>query len=306
MDPFTMAATAATAGASVMSGLGSIFSGQDQARAAKENLRLQRDNLEYQKWAQTQTWAREDNAVQRRALDMKAAGINPLLAAGSAAQSSAPVKTEAPQMDVRAAGGAARGAAEAGGAVSDLGMRALQMKMDFAQKDAAIANMQVQNDLIRAQAEKTRVEANSIANNMPLDVQRKQLENSFAEMANPQRLRSMAFELDQMNPRQLEDLEQQIRGRKAVTLNVQEETLWKQAEGSIRNELTRANVDKAKQELIMQSLRNEFQGRANQIQEWTMPATVSGAYADAFGGFADLLKPKQWQPQKFPEKWTSK
>lgn len=277
------------------SGIGNAVSGQEEARAARRNLKLQKENLAWQKEAQATTWAREDNAVQRRAADMKAAGINPLLAAGSPAQSSSPVRTEAPQMDVRAAGGAARGAAAAGASVSDTAMRAMQMRADFAQKDAAIQNMQVQNDLIRAQAEKTRVEANAISTNLPLDSQRKLLENQFAEAANPQRLRSMAFELDQMNPKQLEDLSEQIRGRKAQTLSTQEETLWMQVQGSIRSELVRLGVDKAKQELIMQSLKNEFQGRSNQIQNWTMPAQVAAPYMDMVGNFKDLISPRGWQ-----------
>lgn len=45
---------------------------------------------------QNQTWAREDNAVQRRAADLAAAGMNPVLAAGGAAQTSAPIRSEVP------------------------------------------------------------------------------------------------------------------------------------------------------------------------------------------------------------------
>lgn len=40
---------------------------------------------------QKQAWARDDNAVRRRMKDLKAAGLSPSLAAGSAAASSAPI-----------------------------------------------------------------------------------------------------------------------------------------------------------------------------------------------------------------------
>ena len=64
---------------------------------ASKNFDLMKSNLEYQKWVQQNTWNREDTAVQRRAKDLIAAGQNPLLAAGAAAQSGAVVSTTAPQ-----------------------------------------------------------------------------------------------------------------------------------------------------------------------------------------------------------------
>ena len=62
------------------------------------NVAQQEKNYNWQKEAQKITWQREDNATRRRVADLKAAGLNPVLAAGSAAQSSAPIHTDAPQM----------------------------------------------------------------------------------------------------------------------------------------------------------------------------------------------------------------
>lgn len=45
-----------------------------------------------------ESWARDDNAVQRRTQDLLAAGINPLLAAGQDAGNSAPIPMKAPQV----------------------------------------------------------------------------------------------------------------------------------------------------------------------------------------------------------------
>lgn len=52
---------------------------------------------EYNKQMQANTWAREDTAVQRRAMDLEAAGMSKTLAAGGAAQTSAPVHIDPAQ-----------------------------------------------------------------------------------------------------------------------------------------------------------------------------------------------------------------
>lgn len=64
-----------------------------------KNFQLQKDQYEYEKRLQSNIFAREDSSIQRRVADLTAAGLSPVLAAGSGAGSGAIVSTKAPQMD---------------------------------------------------------------------------------------------------------------------------------------------------------------------------------------------------------------
>lgn len=129
-------------------GIGQIVSGSQEQAAAAANLDLQRQQLDYQKRVQGETWRREDTAVARRVADLRAAGLSPVLAAGSAAQSSPAQVLQAPQQDVRAAGATARGVA--GGAQSALATMSTFLALN--QAKAQIDRTEAETKLIEAQA----------------------------------------------------------------------------------------------------------------------------------------------------------
>jgi len=82
-----------------LSGLSGLVNAGVNYNIGQKNFNLQKDNLAYQKEMQQQSWARDDNAIQRRLKYLQAAGLSPTLAAGSAASNAGVVSTSAPQRD---------------------------------------------------------------------------------------------------------------------------------------------------------------------------------------------------------------
>lgn len=127
----------------------------------------QKNQNAYQKQAQNITWQREDNAIQRRAADLEAAGLSKTLAAGSAAQTSTPIKPDVPQM----------------ADVAGSGLNKAAVVLDMIQQKANIAKTEAENRAIQLQMDKTRSETIG-----------QDLSNAFSASANP--LKQSGIELD--------------------------------------------------------------------------------------------------------------
>lgn len=85
----------------IIGGFASLADTAVNSHIASQNLGFQKDTLAYQKALQKQLFEREDNAVQRRAADLEAAGLSKTLAAGSAAGAGEYVPITTPQNKFR-------------------------------------------------------------------------------------------------------------------------------------------------------------------------------------------------------------
>lgn len=289
MDPLTVIAAGNMAG----NMFGNLFSGFSQNAAAEKNYSLQRENLAWQKEMQAEAWRRDDTAVQRRAADMAAAGINPLMAAGNAAGNAPVVKTDAPQMDIQGAGAIGKGISEG----ASNAMAALQMSKDFAVKDAQIQNIQ-------AQTNKTNVEANSIESLLPGNMK---LQSADLQLKGSQ-IKNLAFDLEQLKPAEVRIKTQEIANKlqdikQSEWFMKNQDKLTQLTSVRDRNEqmLRQAGISESNARLAAMAVELEILRNNATVSKQTIGARSAGAYTDMIKNMdmVKMLGLKIGDPQMF-------
>lgn len=204
MDPLSIASTAIGG----ISAIGDLVMGGLNYANQKEQQQWERNKYE-------QALSREDSAIQRRVADLKAAGLSPVLAAGSGATTMAPIKSSAPQFHTDA---------------GDKALQAITVQAALMQQKANIAKTAEETQLIKLQ--KDRVLADTVgqqlANNYLKDsmgnrLSKLDLEVQLAKLTNPTKVQQMAVDLNRSNIKYEQDkvdLELKKLGVKQSELNL--------------------------------------------------------------------------------------
>lgn len=147
--PFLIGGLAMAAGA----GINAISQHFTNKKNVEHQQSINNQNVAEQRLANQQNealtreaWARDDNAVQRRVQDLRAAGLSPTLAAGSPAGVSAPVKMGASQ------GHAPHEEAPQWGDMVTGALQGIQMAADYSMTRAQTQLLESQQEAYKAQA----------------------------------------------------------------------------------------------------------------------------------------------------------
>lgn len=120
---------------SIVSAAGSLVGAGAAIYNNERNIAFQKETNEKNEALMRESWAREDNAYQRKAADLKAAGLSQTLAAGgSGSAAGSPIQVKAPESKVD---------------YYSMAQNALQQSMDFAVGEEKVKQAKEATELVK-------------------------------------------------------------------------------------------------------------------------------------------------------------
>lgn len=237
----------------------------DVKETNKENLEFQKEQFEYEKDLQSTIMEREDNAVQRKVADQRAAGISPLVdMAGAESSGVAGVAVNAPQKGMPAAPGDAQPLAAALQAVGTLGAAA--------QTIAQVQNIQANTAASKAQTDFLTQTAST--RSQTLDEQLRSIisRNEFSDLSTADQLEHLKLQnkLDQ----QSYDWNQEKRDIDKLTFK----DLKRELDFRSDNDIYTSRPSSWQDALMSLAYNGQEKGPAAQVQR--AAGKISGAVAD--------------------------